>query len=74
MYPKNEKDNYNLLLSPYSERNKLSPIGEYRIGRIEDNNFISFSLHKKPHPFHRLMCRWFFGLRWIDYKKQKIGN
>ena len=47
------------------------PIGEYRIGGIDDKNFIAFSLSKKPHPFHRMMCRLFFGLRWIDYKQRR---
>jgi hypothetical protein len=46
-------------------------VGEYRIGGIKDTNYISFTLSKKPHPFHRMMTRLFFGLRWIDYKPTK---
>ena len=46
-------------------------VGEYRIGSIEDTNYISFTLSKKPHLFHRMMVRLFFGLRWIDYKRNK---
>jgi hypothetical protein len=53
-----EKENTN----NYS--NKL-PIGEWKIG--DDEDFISFALKQKPHWFHRLMARFFFGLRWIDF-------
>lgn len=49
-------------------------VGEYRIGDIEDNNYIAFTLSKKPHLFHRMMVRLFFGLRWIDYKGTKLNN
>ena len=48
--------------------NKL-PIGEWKIG--DDEDFISFALKKKPHWFHRLMARFFFGLRWIDFPHPK---
>ena len=41
------------------------PIGEWKIG--DDDDFISFALKKKPHWFHRLCARFFFGLRWIDF-------
>ena len=56
----NEKVNTN----NYS--NKL-PIGEWKIG--DDEDFISFSLKQKPNWFHRLMARFFFGLRWIDFEE-----
>jgi hypothetical protein len=63
-------EEYSIYTNPkLDKRNK--PIGEYRIGDIDDDNFIAFSLRKKPHPFHRMMVRLFFGLRWIDYKKTK---
>lgn len=72
MYPSEEKDNYHLLFSPYNERREITqpkPIGEYRIGEDkEEKHYIAFTLCTKPHLFHRLMCRLFFGLRWIDYK------
>ena len=42
------------------------PIGEWKIG--DDTHFISFSLKKKPNPWHRFWARVFFGLRWIDFK------
>ena len=42
------------------------PVGEYRIGDKE--HYISFALKRKPHLFHRMMVRFFFGLRWIDRK------
>jgi len=42
------------------------PIGEWRIG--DEEHFISFALKKKPHWFHRLCVRFFFGLRWIDFE------
>ena len=41
------------------------PIGEWKIG--DDEDFISFALKKKPHWFHRMMAKFFFGLRWIDF-------
>ena len=41
------------------------PIGEWKIG--DDDDFISFALKKKPHWFHRICARFFFGLRWIDF-------
>jgi len=50
------------------QSNMYKGVGEYRIGGIGDTNYISFTLSKKPHPFHRMMVRFFFGLRWIDYK------
>ena len=49
-------------------------VGEYRIGSIEDTNYIAFTLSKKPHLFHRMMVRLFFGLRWIDYKQTKLNT
>lgn len=45
------------------------PIGEWKIG--DDEDFISFALKKKPHWFHRLMAKFFFGLRWIDFPHPK---
>jgi hypothetical protein len=48
--------------------NKL-PIGEWKIG--DDTDFISFALKQKPHWFHRVMARFFFGLRWIDFETPK---
>ena len=54
----NEKENTS------NSSNKL-PIGEWKIG--DDEDFISFALKQKPHWFHRLMARFFFGLRWIDF-------
>jgi hypothetical protein len=45
------------------------PIGEWKIG--DDEDFISFALKQKPHWFHRLMARFFFGLRWIDFETPK---
>ena len=45
------------------------PIGEWKIG--DDDDFISFALKKKPHWFHRLCARFFFGLRWIDFPHPK---
>ena len=56
------------------QSNLYKGVGEYRIGDIEDNNYIAFTLSKKPHPFHRMMSRLFFGLRWIDYKSTKLNN
>lgn len=41
------------------------PIGEWKIGG--GDHFIAFALTKKPHWFHRLSARFFFGLRWVDY-------
>ena len=55
-----------------TQSNLFKGVGEYRIGGITDTNYISFTLSKKPHLFHRTMVRFFFGLRWIDYKP--IGN
>jgi len=43
---------------------QTKPVGEYRIGN--QKHFIAFSLTEKPHWFHRLMVRVFFGLRWYD--------
>ena len=43
------------------------PIGEWKIG--DDTDFISFALKQKPHWFHRMMARFFFGLRWIDFEE-----
>lgn len=45
------------------------PIGEWKIG--DDTDFISFALKKKPHWFHRIMAKFFFGLRWIDFDEPK---
>jgi len=45
------------------------PIGEWKIG--DDDDFISFALKKKPHWFHRICARFFFGLRWIDFPHPK---
>lgn len=44
--------------------NNIDTIGQYKIG--DGNHFISFALTKKPNWFHRLMVRFFFGVRWID--------
>lgn len=48
------------------------PIGEWKIG--DDDDFISFALKKKPHWFHRLCARFFFGLRWIDFPHPRDVN
>ena len=48
------------------EQQKPQPIGEWKIG--EGDYFISFALKTKPSWFHRLMARFFFGLRWIDFQ------
>lgn len=45
------------------------PIGEWKIG--DDTHFISFALTQKPHWFHRVCAKFFFGLKWIDYDKPK---
>ena len=49
--------------------NQNSPIGEWKIG--DESHFISFALTKKPHWFHRMCAKFFFGLRWIDYDEPK---
>lgn len=48
------------------------PIGEYRIGN--QKHFIAFALTEKPHWFHRLMVRGFFGLRWYDTLTEEPSN
>lgn len=60
-----EKENTNNYSNPWGGL----PIGEWKIG--DDDDFISFALKKKPHWFHRLMARFFFGLRWIDFPHPK---
>lgn len=72
MKSNHSEDNYNLNIysNPMLEK-RNQPIGEYRIGNIDDDDFIAFSLRKKPHLFHRMMTRLFFGLRWIDYSHSK---
>jgi len=45
------------------------PIGEWKIG--DEDYFISFALTKRPNWFRRVMAKFFFGLRWIDYEGPK---
>ena len=55
----------NMKEKDYLKSSSNLPIGEWKIG--DDEDFISFALKKKPHWFHRLCARFFFGLRWIDF-------
>ena len=59
----------NMRKEEYTNNYSKLPIGEWKIG--DDEDFISFALKKKPHWFHRLMARFFFGLRWIDFPHPK---
>ena len=59
----------NMRKEEYTNNYSKLPIGEWKIG--DDDDFISFALKKKPHWFHRLMARFFFGLRWIDFPHPK---
>ena len=59
----------NMKKKEYTNNSSKLPIGEWKIG--DDEDFISFALKQKPHWFHRLMARFFFGLRWIDFPHPK---
>ena len=62
----------NMKEKDYLKSSSNLPIGEWKIG--DDTDFISFALKKKPHWFHRVCARFFFGLRWIDFPHPRDVN